>query len=339
VRDHIDEMEQRPFDGVVMRLPDRGGEVFRPDAWEPEALGSQIAILHDIKWSSFDSSFLVMYAASSMDWFSDVDWQAVLQHASFMAKAAREGGCRGLVFDPEPYGRSPWRYSEQTQAPAHTFEEYQAMVRTRGRAFMLALQQEFPGLDFLTFYGYSYFIRGGVAPSASVREAALRDDAWGLLPAFLDGMLEEADATTQIIDGHEQSYYAEQMADFAQAAADVRSRAFAYVAPQLWDRYALQVQGAQPLYLDWLFGYYQPTPPSLGDGLNDEKRAQIAEHHAYYAMKNVDHYVWAYSEKMNWWKGEHLPAGAEDALRSARQKLRSGEPLGFDLTSIVQPAP
>jgi hypothetical protein len=37
---------------------------------------------------------------------------------------------------------------------------------------------------------------------------------------------------------------------------------------------------------------------------------------------------------MNWWTGERLPPGAEDALRSAQRKFRAGENLGFDLTSM-----
>jgi hypothetical protein len=39
---------------------------------------------------------------------------------------------------------------------------------------------------------------------------------------------------------------------------------------------------------------------------------------------------------MNWWTGEHLPPGAEIALRSARRKATNSEPLGFNLTSIVR---
>jgi hypothetical protein len=52
-------------------------------------------------------------------------------------------------------------------------------------------------------------------------------------------------------------------------------------------------------------------------------------------MKNADRYVWSYSEKMNWWTGENLPPGAEDALRSARRKFAKGESLGFELTAIL----
>ena len=204
---------------------------------------------------------------------------------------------------------------------------------------MRALQQEYPGLDFLTFYSYSYFLRASVAPGLNTRETVLKDQAWGLLPAFLDGMLGEINSDTQIIDGHEQSYYAERPEDFAEAASEVREGAFPWVSSELWDSYASHVQGAQPLYLDWIFGYFKTTASSLADGLSDDQRARLAEHHAFYAMKNVDRYVWVYSERMNWWTGEHLPPGADDALQSAQRKFRAGEDLGFDLTSISERTP
>jgi hypothetical protein len=49
--------------------------------------------------------------------------------------------------------------------------------------------------------------------------------------------------------------------------------------------------------------------------------------------------VWVYSEKMNWWTGEHVPPGADDALRSARNKFESGQSLGFDVPFPSQTAP
>jgi hypothetical protein len=339
VRAQITEMERRPFNGVVMRLPDGGGDVFRPEAWDAETLAVQLPILRGIRWQTFDSNFLAMYAASSMDWYNDADWRVVLEHAAFMARAAREGNCRGLMFDPEPYGPSPWTYAQQPHASTHTFREYEAVVRERGRAFMRALQQEYPGLELLTFHSYSYFLRTSMAPDLHTREAILKDHAWGLLPSFLDGMLEEVDPYTQIIDGHEQSYYSEGPEDFAKAAAEVREGAFPWVSSELWNLYAGHVQGAQPLYLDWISGYFKTSASGLGDGWSDAQRARLAEHHAYHAMKNVDRYVWVYSEKMNWWTGEHLPPGAEDALRSAQRKFRAGESLGFDLTSISEGTP
>ena len=168
VRAHIADMERRPFNGVVMRLPDGGGDVFRPEAWDADKLASQLPILRDIRWQTFDSNFLAMYAASSMDWYDDVDWRVVLEHAAFMARAARQGRCKGLVFDPSRMARARGP-PEQLHASAHTFSEYEAVVKERGRAFMRALEQEYPGLHLLTFYSYSYFLRASSAPRPSIR--------------------------------------------------------------------------------------------------------------------------------------------------------------------------
>jgi hypothetical protein len=336
VRTHIADMERRPFDGVIIRLPDGGGEVFQPKTWNPEKLSLQLPILRDIQWQSFDSNFLAMYAASSMDWYDDGDWRVVTEHAAFMGRAAYEAHCRGLMFDPEPYGPSPWNYSLQRHASVHAFADYEAVVRRRGREFMRALQHGYPGLELLTLQNYSFFLRAGASPDPNAREKVLTGHAWGLFPAFLNGMLEEADSDTRLIDGHEQSYFFERPEDFARGAAEVRQGAIQYVSSELTNKYVRQFQVAQPVYLDWIFGYFKPSSPTVIDGLSDDQRARLAEHHTYYAMKNADRYVWSYSEKMNWWTGEHLPPGAEDALRSARRKFSAGESLGFDVTSILE---
>ena len=336
VRTHIREMERRPFDGVIMRLSDGGGDIFQPHAWDAEKLAPQLPVLRDIQWQSFDSNFLAMYAASSMDWYDDTDWGVVTAHAAFMARAASACRCTGLMFDPEPYGPSPWTYAEQVHAADRTFSEYQVIVRRRGREFMRALQREYPGLELLTLHGYSYFSQ--VSAGAGVRqpENVLMSHTWGLLPAFYDGLWEEADSRTRIIDGSERSYFFERPDQFLRGAAAVRRGVLPFVATELWEKYVRQVQVAQTLYIDWIFGKYMASWPTVVNGLRGDQRAQLAEHHVYHALRNSDKYVWSYSEKMNWWTGEHLPPGAESALRSARQKVRNSEPLGFDLASIVR---
>jgi hypothetical protein len=339
VRTHIREMERRPFDGVIMRLDEGGGDIFHPQAWDAGRLAAQLPVLRDIQWQSFDSNFLAMYATSSMDWYDDADWGAVAAHAAFMGRAARACRCTGLMFDPEPYGPSPWTYAEQAHAAERTFDEYRAVVRRRGREFMRALQQEYPGLELLTLHGYSYFPRGGDSAGVGKLETVLMNHPWGLLPAFFDGLLEAADPGTRIIDGTERSYFFERPVDFLRGAATVKRGALPYVAPELRGKYGRQVQAAQAVYLDWIFGRYVGSWPSVVHGLRDDQRAPLAEHHAYHALGSVDRYVWVYSEKMNWWTGERLPAGAESAMRSARRKATSREPLGFDLASIVGLSP
>jgi hypothetical protein len=336
VRTHIREMERRPFDGVIMRLSDGGGDIFQPQAWDAEKLAPQLPVLRDIQWQSFDSNFLAMYTTSAMDWYDDRDWGVITAHAAFMARAARACRCAGLMFDPEPYGPSPWTYAEQVHAANRTFGEYQVVVRRRGREFMRAVQREYPGLELLTLHGYSYFPRVVSGAFVTQPENLLMNHAWGLMPAFFDGLWEEADANTRIIDGSERSYFFERPDQFFGGAATVRRGALPFVATDLREKYVRQVQVAQPVYIDWIFGRYVASWPSVVNGLQGDQRAQLAEHHVYHALRNTDKYVWSYSEKMNWWTGEQLPPGAEIALRSARQKVTESEALGFDLASIVR---
>ena len=103
--------------------------------------------------------------------------------------------------------------------------------------------------------------------------------------------------------------------------------------------YLRNVEIGQSLFLDWIFGYFKNSPPGVVERLSDDQRARLAEHHAYYAMKNADRYVWLYSEKMNWWTGDNLPPGAEDALRAAKRKFGADESLGFDFDAITHGAP
>ena len=160
-----------------------GGDVFRPQAWDAEKLSTQLPVLRDIQWQSFDSNFLAMYAASSMDWYNDTDWSAVTAHAAFMGRAARACRCAGLVFDPEPYGPSPWTYAAQVHAADRTFAEYQAVIRRRGRE-SCAPAQEYPDSS-ADVAGYSYFHRPVPARGLAVGDSA-DEPHWPAAP-FFDG--------------------------------------------------------------------------------------------------------------------------------------------------------
>ena len=87
---------------------------------------------------------------------------------------------------------------------------------------MRALQREYPGLELLTLHGYSYFPRVVTGAFAKQLENLLMNHAWGLMPAFFDGLWAEADSTTRIIDGSERSYFFERPDQFFSAAATVR---------------------------------------------------------------------------------------------------------------------
>ena len=56
-----------------------------------------------------------------------------------MVRLAKQGGFKGIVFDVEPYGKSPWDYSTQPD-PARgekpAFEAYANLMNARGAAMM-----------------------------------------------------------------------------------------------------------------------------------------------------------------------------------------------------------
>jgi len=107
VAQHIRQMEQRPFDGLIMRVP-KIGQIFAERNPTGPEVDAALAALPRIRWQRFTDNFICMYAASQMDWFSDADWEWVLRNVTLCARAARLGRCKGVTFDAEPYGtRTP----------------------------------------------------------------------------------------------------------------------------------------------------------------------------------------------------------------------------------------
>jgi len=109
------------------------------------------------------------------------------------------------------------------------------------------------------------------------------------------------------------------------------------VAPENRGKYTCQVQCAQALYVDHLFGM-RGDRKYLSNYMTPQERAQWFQHNTYWALTSSDRYVWLYSEKMNWWLNQNLPPGLEEAVVAARQKVAAGQDLGFDLTDLIKQA-
>lgn len=342
-RDHIRQMEKAPFEGVIMKLPDNGGNVFTVKGWsenEPQLQG-QLKVLSSIQWGKFTDNFIAMYAASDMDWYSDQDWQTVLAKTKFVAEAAKAAGCVGLMLDTEPYGINPWDYSRQKHAKEYSFAQYAEKVRQRGRQFMEAMQSEMPALKVLTLheysllYGYSQNPENGSDPAK--RAAAFQGRAYGLMLPFLNGMLEAANPGTQLIDGNESSYYYEKPAQFEDAYKVMRGGAKVNVPDDLKTKFDEHHRAGNALYPDHLYGL-RPERKYISNFMTPQQQNQWFEQNVYYSLKNSDEYVWLYGQHMNWWTGKGLPNGILDAIASAKSKLEKGQPLGFDTAQIFQEA-
>ena len=334
VRDHIREMEKRPFEGVIMRLPKRGGNVFDVSA-DPD-LQDQIKVLSDIKWNKFTDNFLAMYAASTMDWYSESDWKKVLSKVQFNARAAKAANCVGLLFDPEPYGFNPWNYRKQKHADKYSYAEYSARVYLRGQQFMQTMQRQIPDVKVLMFHQYQmmYAVTHDFDPAK--RQATLANAAYGLYLPFLNGMLSVINRDAQMIDGNENSYYYEKPEQFYHAYWQMRNGAKIHVPQSLRRKYETNEKTANALYVDHLFGYRNRF--YVAKGMTPQEHAKWFEQNVYYGLQTTDEYVWLYSEKMDWWKDTNLPPGLENAIISAKRKLANGQSLGFSLDEVFAKA-
>lgn len=338
VRDHIREMEKRPFDGIIFRLKDEN-HAFDPRPWDPAKLRPQFDQLRAIRWGTFTDNFLTLYAANNwnMDWFNDEQWRNIVANLKLTAKAARIGRCVGICFDPEPYGPNPWVYKDRF--PGKSYAEVVAQVRKRGAEFMAALRSELPNVRLLTFFHLSLFRDVAREPDPKRREERLSGSGWpadwGLLAALVNGWLDASTPKVRIIDGNEMSYYYTSSEEFYRDYHLMKQGVLSLVAPENRSRYREVVQAGMALYLDRLLALRDKKDDALAYGLDPEDRLRWLKFNTYMALHTTDEYVWCYSERMNWWENK-VPEGCEETIRAAREMIAQGKPLDVDLRTVME---
>lgn len=332
---NIREMEKRPFDGLIMRPAgsDRGN-IFRGGKWNPVDYEADMKAMRDIRWGKFRNNFLMMYSASEMDWFSDTDWDAVLNNVTIMARIARAGRC-SLAFDAEPYGMSPWSYLVQKHSRQKSYVEYAAKVRQRGKQFAEAIRRVIPSNVLLTFFTYSLFPTEMGITDPLRREQALAGETYSLYIPFLNGVLEGMGPRMTMTDGNEPSYYYDNSEKFYQAYHAMRQGALNLIPRECVGKFQTQTQASQALYMDFIFAKVS-WKNIAALYLTPEEQAKWFEHNVYYALKTTDEYVWLYSEKMDWWKNKDIPPGMEEAIVQAKTAIAANKPLGYDLKAMMQ---
>ncbi|MFO8011986.1 MAG: hypothetical protein R6X20_01640 [Phycisphaerae bacterium] len=348
LRANLEEMEERPFDGVVLRV-----EGTKPDgkpcplhwmwtagawdrAWFDEAVANLVACTSDRLTDNFVG---INANPGDVDWFDDAAWADIVAHWRIAASVAKAGGARGILFDPEPYTRphAPFTYAAQPGTDRHTFDEYAAKVRERGRQVMRAVADEFPDLVL-----FSYFLNSVCRRATGHRDPnrLLETMGYGLLPAFVDGWLDAAPPTVTFVDGCEAAYRYNAEREYLEAALAIKGACQELVSPENRATYRAQVQVSFGVYLD---AYWNPKDSEWAawyvDGRGgprvDRLRANVET-----ALRCADEYVWIYGEKFRWWPTpngrvrdeswpEALP-GCEAALRYAR------DPVDYARTAIAR---
>jgi len=320
MREHIDQIEASPFDGVVFHVNIRRNDG-TVGAWQWDCWGHRTftaaevqPAIDDLRATPFQRvthNFLRFNVTpGDLDWFDD--FSSVIANARLAARVARQGPCDGILFDTEPYHGPVFDYAKQKNASRRSFAEYAAQARRRGREVMQAFQSEYPDLVVFYTFGYSH-----VWWQSHYGKKPLTDIQLGLLPAFLDGMLEEARGRTRFVDGHELGYSYRDPGNFPDARATMKKRVFAIVAED--SAYARRYSAGFGLWMD-----YQSD--ERGWNQKDQNRnwhtPKSFERSLRLALDASDEYVWVYSQKPRWWTTtggtKDLPAAYDQAVRRAR---------------------
>lgn len=321
VREHIREMEKIPFDGIVMRVdtPNKyryhrefGWLAFSKLKFNAYDWRPVIDEIKAIEFKRFTDNFLQLVAyPADVDWFAP-EWSNIAHNCGVLARIAKLSGCKGIMFDPECYATNIWHYNGMPEEwrKGHTFAEYRAKVRERGREWMQAINAEYPDITILSLYGpYCPLWMSGGHP-----ENNPEGQLYGLMQDFWDGVLEAAAPGTIIVDGFESSYGFKTRKKFESGRKVMLEQSKTlYSDPGKFQRH---VRAGFGIWADW---HQEDNPFSLTDIPKNYHTPESLRQSLALALEITDEYVWVYTERMRWWNDLNAPQAYIDALALARK--------------------
>ncbi len=322
LRKHIRSMEATPFDGCVFHVNavEKGGKTvnFAWQGWGRRAftIDELQPALDDLKATRFErfTDYFLRFntTPADLDWFDNFD--AIESNARLAARVAREGHCRGILFDTESYQGKLFDYAKQRDAKTKSWDDYARQARLRGRQVMSAFVREFPEIMVLLTFGPSYpwkQTEAGKKPLSEVEE--------GLLSPFVEGLVEGLTGQAQLIDAHELSYGYRDLEKFAKA----RQTIVEGVAPILKqpEAYRRSIGVGFGLWLDYDWPKYGWDETDLSKNYFTPNAFEASVRKA---LETTDEFVWIYTEKPRWWLEDGGPPRVPPAYVEAIRKARKG---------------
>ena len=251
---------------------------------------------------SFTTFLLARGRKTRLDFRDDAGWATAFANVRQLAELARDGGLKGLVMDPEDYGKGEQFVRQDGDPP---YEETARLARRRGQEFARTVLAAYPDMVLFTFWAFSQGRQYLTQPDPA---ASMRAKGELYLP-FLDGVLDAIPPGVRIVDGDETSYnysaYGRDGMNYAEKACANRA-CIAFVSPENRAKFRAQVLVGNAVYLDRYTNkkgarYY--TKPVSGSRLHafDENLCG--------AMRAADEYTWLWCEKFAWidWKVHGKP--------------------------------
>lgn len=312
LRTQCQEMEaSAPFDGVIFSVEytdDQARTWSSLQAWDTQPwqrawLQSAVDDLHACQFTKFTDNFLrVNVSPGNLDWGDDAGWTVLSEKIADFAWLAKQGKAKGLAVDFESYRGKQFQFDP---SKPQSFAKTAALVRRRGAELIRGIAHEFPDAVVLGLWLNSVNFR--VAESTDP-ETLLAVEAYGLLPAFINGMLDALPPMMTLVDGCEFGYYYDGIEEYLRAAAKIRSwsgPASRLVAPENRTKWRAQGQVGFGFYLDMYLNkpgnrfYFGPKP---GGTRLERLRDNLAA-----ARSATDQYVWIFGEQAHWWKVNSSP--------------------------------
>lgn len=294
-RERVPELEKLPYDGAIIGSFYPFWEGFRS---QQTALDEFVIDAKATPFHRFTDNFIGVESGNDggFDWFDEVRCADMVANWERLAKAAKEAGFVGVKFDPECYeGPSPFEYTLQKHRDTKTVQEYAARVEEVGRQVMQAINEHFPEMVILLYFG----------PSVAGDRSDLTK--WcGLIPAFVDGMLREARPGFVIVDGYEQAYGFRRPEQYVAAREKMKVLAMkASPVPQL---FAKHVQAGFAVWPDNWHG--DPGIQRTSFRCDDLDRNYYTPAELAYAIHNAlaysDKYVWQWAESFDPWNARAM---------------------------------
>jgi hypothetical protein len=331
LKDHWKEMDRAPFDGVIYRVElgtNRSASsllIWNKEPWQREWFTNALIDLKSCHFTNFTDNFLQVDATpGDLDWSDDTGWEALADKFAICGWLAREAGSKGICVDFESYGAKQFQWTSVEKS----FRETSDLARRRGALVMRRFAREFPNATILSFWLNSVNLKSA---SFADPDTILAGESYGLLPAFINGMLDVMPSTMRLIDGCENGYYMDSAEEYLRAVVDIRGwngPAARLVSPENRSRYRMQVQAGFGFYLDMFVneeGHRYYFPPL------DGSRLARLERNLAWARDASDEYVWIYGEQCRWWD-----LGSAWASNAVENTYGKGRPWNTVLPGITR---
>lgn len=303
VRDNAAWFEtKRDFlDGVAVIFPG-SAQVMKNNVTSYDAYLNALSPVKNLPTTNIKYNFALVFNNRPADVFDD--WTGAIQNWKNLARAARDTGLTGIMFDNEEYFEYWGNWPEQSTYKDKTLKQYQDQTRLRGRQVMEAVASEFPTVDFIVLHGP--YISEPSSPDPTYNFVSSSNELKG---PFFAGLMEGKGSTATVIDGGEM-YGLRSASDFSIAynwqrngiASDETNSAFIPAALRpIWKR-----------DISVSYGIY-----NKGDPRGGTMTPTIYQTTLTHALRQADKYVWLYTDDSSF-INIGSPQMGEDWMNAAR---------------------